>query len=1084
MYETEINSIVARSSRISEDISLYKRHRFSPVSQKDRNYRFTEWCRVVADGDISGFLQRLQKLEVDEQSVLSILSRDRADIQMEALPSWAVTLTDVLNLTPAKFDASLVEAFTNSLPQNYCENPPPFWEVLIPFAMWANQQLASNYRHSLELLTTTAINKPIWHLLEHLSWVGSRVFALRLNICRELGQLRGNTPEQRYRYFVEEILGAREGILDLFIEYPVLARLLSTSSESWLSATTEILARLEKDQAEISGCFFDNKPIGRISDIDSELSDSHCGHRTVSKLVFESGFQVIYKPRSLDAEILFQRILAWLNRTDLPLQSIILKTLPRDEYGWIQSVSQEACSNKLQISSFYQRHGVNLFLAYMLGATDLHCENIVAHGAHPVLVDLETILHPSLRSNGDIDEAPATDREIAYSILDSGLLPSFTFGDSGLSGYDMSGLGGIPGQTYPIKRHIWINRYTDQMRLAFQYVSSDITTQHLPQYQGEYHLASDHIHEIAKGFGQISEFVIQNRIAFREKIVALTQEISTNSFRYVHRGTQVYFEILEKSLAPSCLKLGIDREIRLEVLWRNLVGKTIQEHIVQSEIDDLWETDIPIFRFSPLGTNLYDSKSTIFTDVLSKPSIRQLVDRIDSLSDEDCNAQLRFAQTSLGLKSREKGKPKTKYLEYPSQPAGYDAFLNSAIQIGEELERNAVRLSDSVTWIGLEYHIGAQQYHLTPIGYDLYNGTCGIALFLAQLFDLTNNELFFELSHLALQNSRNSWLDKTLLQKQLVNGSFSLGGFTGLGSLIYTYSLAGKLLKNNSLWDIAYDLAMLINKDIVAHDEYLDVVTGAAGCLLSLLHLYRNTDDTKILDIARLCGNHLLQQQISLGHGSAWKPKGVSIALNGMAHGAAGIAYALAELAEITKEQSYFKSAMDAVKYERGNFLGKHGNWPDYRDHNRSHSQDQPNPDKFMCTWCHGATGIGYARLASFDNQYETDPVFSNELDAAITSTIENLVTDKDHLCCGLYGQLDFLLQVSNQLNKQKTRNLVYSWASAALHRRESQGHWALGPRPDINLPIYGLMQGLAGIGWAMMRLACPDRTSSILLLK
>ena len=34
--------------------------------------------------------------------------------------------------------------------------------------------------------------------------------------------------------------------------------------------------------------------------------------------------------------------------------------------------------------------GIHLFLGYALGATDLHGENIIAHGEYPVIIDMET----------------------------------------------------------------------------------------------------------------------------------------------------------------------------------------------------------------------------------------------------------------------------------------------------------------------------------------------------------------------------------------------------------------------------------------------------------------------------------------------------------------------------------------------------------------------------------------------------------------------------------------------------------------------------------------------------------------------
>ena len=44
---------------------------------------------------------------------------------------------------------------------------------------------------------------------------------------------------------------------------------------------------------------------------------------------------------------------------------------------------------------FYHRQGALLALLYVLDGTDMHYENLIAVGEQPVLVDVETLFHPS-----------------------------------------------------------------------------------------------------------------------------------------------------------------------------------------------------------------------------------------------------------------------------------------------------------------------------------------------------------------------------------------------------------------------------------------------------------------------------------------------------------------------------------------------------------------------------------------------------------------------------------------------------------------------------------------------------------------
>ena len=48
------------------------------------------------------------------------------------------------------------------------------------------------------------------------------------------------------------------------------------------------------------------------------------------------------------------------------------------------------------MGAFYRRQGVLLALLYLLGMTDIHHENLIACADQPVLVDVETLLHPDL----------------------------------------------------------------------------------------------------------------------------------------------------------------------------------------------------------------------------------------------------------------------------------------------------------------------------------------------------------------------------------------------------------------------------------------------------------------------------------------------------------------------------------------------------------------------------------------------------------------------------------------------------------------------------------------------------------------
>ena len=107
----------------------------------------------------------------------------------------------------------------------------------------------------------------------------------------------------------------------------------------------------------------------------------------------------------------------------------------------------------------------------------------------------------------------------------------------------------------------------------------------------------------------------------------------------------------------------------------------------------------------------------------------------------------------------------------------------------------------------------------------------------------------------------------------------------------------------------AHAAAELFTDDLIAADKQLDVMGGSAGAILGLLRLYRDTQSGDVLERATKCGEHLLRnpgadrRAAAAGADKAAARK----ALNGMSHGAAGFAYALASLSAATGRDEFAK---------------------------------------------------------------------------------------------------------------------------------------------------------------------------------
>jgi type 2 lantibiotic biosynthesis protein LanM len=388
--------------------------------------------------------------------------------------------------------------------------------------------------------------------------------------------------------------------------------------------------------------------------------------------------------------------------------------------------------------------------------------------------------------------------------------------------------------------------------------------------------------------------------------------------------------------------------------------------------------------------------------------------------------------------------------------------------VGDRLEALALRGDDGeVTWIGLT-QARAGRWSLLPLGADLYGGLPGVALFLAYLGEVSGEERYAALAGEALAALRR--------QAERLRPSVTLvGAFDGWGGVIYALTHLGALWGRPELLQEAAALAEPL-PGLIERDDLLDVISGSAGCLAALLALDRAAPSRDVLAAATCCGERLLAAARPAGDGLAWvTPLPASAPLTGFSHGAAGMAWSLLELAARTGEARYRTAARAAFAYERGLFAPAPGNWPDFRD---LAGTGGDRPPAFMTAWCHGAPGIGLARLRAL--RHSDDEVLRAEIGAALRATRRAGFGGNLSLCHGDLGNLELFLQASEILGESRWRSEADRVAGATLRGIERDG-WVCGVPGGVESP--GLMTGLAGIGYGLLRLAEPGRVPPVLVL-
>ncbi|MGZ8802752.1 MAG: type 2 lanthipeptide synthetase LanM, partial [Mycobacterium sp.] len=370
---------------------------------------------------------------------------------------------------------------------------------------------------------------------------------------------------------------------------------------------------------------------------------------------------------------------------------------------------------------------------------------------------------------------------------------------------------------------------------------------------------------------------------------------------------------------------------------------------------------------------------------------------------------------------------------------------------------HAIRRGHGAAWIGLDWLDDAEMSQLVVLGPDLYNGNCGIAVFLAAHAAVTGHKTSEELAAAAVARLRETLRGRNPARLARTLGT---GGALGMGSVIYGLAVIAALNDDDDILTDAHVAAALITDDVIASDHQLDLLGGSAGAILALLRLYRQAGSAEVLRVAEACARHLLaQDRVGQPGDRTWPAPYFGRPLNGMAHGASGFAYSLASLSSATGKPEYAAAAEECLAFERSTFDIDRRVWADLRN---------PRTPGAPCKWCYGAPGIGLARVAM--TKLAGVPLVSHDgdIDRALVAVDQGWPAPTDTLCCGTLASIEFLVETADVLGRADLRERASHLLLTVLNNAHTAGdyRWSSGTG-RFNL---GLFRGIAGIGYTMLR--------------
>jgi type 2 lantibiotic biosynthesis protein LanM len=972
--------------------------------------------RTGYGSDGGGLAARLAEVGLDESGLVGLLDEPPESLAARvARPSWVDTVERALQAPvppPGEVPADWREAFAIPL------------RPLVAGAVDRLTELAGRTAREVDLAAVAA-TVATW-LSRRLVAIATRTFVLELHERRSL--LAGADPRAR---FVDFIRGLAEpgAMAELLARYPVLARLLGEASDVAAEAIAELLTRFAEDRALIVATLLDGTDPGRVVAVAAGQGDPHQRGRAVAILRFADGRRVVYRPRDVEAHLRFAALVERLNEALPGLRLRTAVAIARAGYGWLEHVQQRPMTAPDQVDLFYRRQGALLALLHAVDGADIHCENLIACADQPVLVDVETLFHPSLPLPGATTDPAA--EALAASVHRTALLPFLMVGEHGV--LDLSGLGGDRGALTPSSVVDWDFPGTDRMRLTRRAVPV-ATAHNQPALDGAEIDPLDHECALQEGFRAGYDAILRHRDEFAEILNGCTDL----EIRVVVRPTAGYASLLDESTHPDLLRDALDRDRALDTLWRESAKDPMRLRLAGHELRDLWAGDVPVFFGRPGARDLWTSGRHRLPDVLDTAALRGALDKLGAMGEADRRDQEWIISATLatrrrlGLRAAEPAGDRPDEHGHVEDTPGLVAgsvvqpqrLLTAACEIADQIVARSLTGAGRVNWLGLEL-VDERQWLVLPMGGGLANGYLGVALFLAQLSEVSGVGRYAELARSAI-SAAPALLD-TLTERADLVAMIGRGGLHGLGGMAYGLARLATLLDDPEVreWTgIAVQLA-------ATAPDTPGWARGSAGCLAAMTAVHAELGMASAARLAEECA----ADTAALVDRAPGIPEG-------FADGWAGVAWSLAACAP-ARFASAARTALDQVG----------------------------EVDFAVPGWCRGAAG----RLVAQQAVRGVDPDYAvGELGAR--SPLRDL-----SLCHGELGVAEAMTVVAGH---DPCPNLVSARRGrAAVVLRAIDRYGASCGTPGwVSTP--GLLSGLAGIGYGLLRLGFPQRVPSVMLLR
>jgi type 2 lantibiotic biosynthesis protein LanM len=993
-----------------------------------------EQWRAKTGLDQSAFEEKWEAQGISYDHFLMLLKNNPAPFT-NVLP-WQQTFEEIVSI------------YSKHLKEKPRENTGIF---VRPFIIFFEISLRKQFKHidNSKVNLESFIHSCEVNLSMELKEISDKVVILEFHKLKDELQL---DSVLKFEQFTEEYLQNPAYIIQILHAYPVMARILTELTLRFIRNTTTLLNRYFNDYEEITTVILGKKI--KLQSVSYGHGDSHKDGQTVAILLFNQEEKLVYKPRALRTDKAFNSFIKWINEEGLTVPLVGIKCITRSDYGWQAFVKKEECQTVDDIKRYYFRMGAFIAIFHLLRTNDMHYENLIASGDKPYLIDLETVFSNSIYS-GDV--LPYPRRDLLNTVLSNGVLPADQLFASAID-FDPSAIGGRNNQESK-KMNGWVLIVDDNGDPRYEkrnFVTFEVN--HLVTYQGEVIKPVDYLSYIEQGFLETYTIFLKKKEQLLSKILTA---FNGTECRIVLRPTYLYARFLQASHHPTYLLNGTAREKLFEMFWNAAKFEEKFKEIVPSEIECLLNNDVPYFTFEFNSKHLYDSRRKKIENAFKVTSLERVVKQIERLSLADCYEQLKLIKLTINANDVS-GFEMSEIESMSASNSGEEetmshSFLDVAKDIGDYFVKQAIISEDEqfASWLGLENI--ENRALLWPLEFALYNGMLGISLFLSHLYKYTDNDEYKEIVYKNI-----SYIKHTLNQTE---GDISNSMFNGIGSVMYSLYRMSQLFKDEQLAKDALsflpslgNLQKVESKDglgRVHENDRTDYLDGYAGIIVFLVHLYEESKPPDVLESIKKYSDIFISSLMEQPYQS----------ILGFAHGSSGLLLALTKLSNVIENDNIQDLIEQLINYEDQLYNPSIMNWPDLRNEEES--------PKYLDYWCHGAPGILLGR--SFIKK-------STEQENAVIERLMSEYTNNEKLglCHGVFGTLDILLCLARKYPEHISESMVRKYGRSILTEEITKSKIKGMKDRGLN----GLMVGISGIGYTLLRMLDPVNVPSVLLFE